>query len=213
MSTDTLDIRHLPKAHWLAQLSQRFAALPVGGSLTLIGGCHDLDQLHGLFHCDWSGGYEWEQVSYQADVSQDRLLRTAAAKVPRILTDTTTPCTAGGGAVWTLQPGDRQLDANIIRLPPGDRIDAPTGSDLDVLMIVLHGVGNLDTETGPVSIEPGHLAWLPRGSGRSIIAGPQGLSYLTVHTRRPPMTISRSGTRVVAQTGRLDGGCSPSRPS
>ena len=192
MSADTLDIRQLPKGRRLADLSERFKALPVLGSLIVTGGCRELDELRTDVRARLVRSLRVAAGLVRATGIAGPRLKTASAMLPRVLADTASvPATARAGAVWTLQPGDRQLDANIIHLPPGDRIDAPTGSDLDVLMIVIRGGGDLDTETGAVSIEPGQLAWLPRGSGRSIIAGPDGLNYLTVHTRRPPMTIGR----------------------
>lgn len=49
---------------------------------------------------------------------------------------------------------------------------------------VVHGTGRLDTELGVVDLELGAVVWLPRRSHRSFVAGPGGLSYLTVHRRR-----------------------------
>jgi quercetin dioxygenase-like cupin family protein len=88
---------------------------------------------------------------------------------------------------------DRQLDANLIRLAAGDRIDPHDGPDLDVLMVVVAGSG---TVTGPgedrLSVNPGSLVWLPRRAYRGIHAGPSGLAYLTVHQRRPALQIGRT---------------------
>jgi hypothetical protein len=39
------------------------------------------------------------------------------------------------GAVWKLQGRDRDLDANIIALPPGGMIETHAGTDLDVLAL------------------------------------------------------------------------------
>jgi hypothetical protein len=94
-----------------------------------------------------------------------------------------------GGALWNLSADPRQLDSNIIRIPSGDRIDAPSGADLDVLVLVLSGSGAAEIDSGELSLEPGALVWLPRGARRTIIASDGGLTYLTVHTRRPPLTI------------------------
>jgi hypothetical protein len=40
-----------------------------------------------------------------------------------------------------------------------------------------------------VTLRAGALVWLPRRSQRSITAGPTGLRYLTVHPRRPALSI------------------------
>jgi len=37
------------------------------------------------------------------------------------------------------------------------------------------------------------LVWLPRRSRRAIEAGAQGLSYLTVHRKRPGLSIAGTG--------------------
>jgi quercetin dioxygenase-like cupin family protein len=90
--------------------------------------------------------------------------------MPRILCDAREvaagPYDSGAsGAVWKLEMSQRHLDSNIIRLPPDSRIEAHTGLDLDVLLLVLDGDGELSTETGTLDLRPGALAWLPRLSG------------------------------------------------
>ncbi|TAM84075.1 MAG: procyclic form-specific polypeptide B-alpha, partial [Jatrophihabitans sp.] len=98
--------------------------------------------------------------------------------------------TAGSGAVWSLSGADRQLDSNIVRLAPGGRIDEHLGPDLDVLVLVLAGSGTVTTAAEPLPLAPGTLVLLPRRSRRAIDAGPDGLAYLTVHRRRPALTIA-----------------------
>jgi hypothetical protein len=94
-----------------------------------------------------------------------------------------------GGALWRLAIEQRHLDANVIALPAGRTIDTHTGPDLDVLMLVLDGAGEVVGAAGPVAVRGGSLVWLPRRSQRSIVAGPDGLRYLTVHPRRPALSI------------------------
>jgi quercetin dioxygenase-like cupin family protein len=96
---------------------------------------------------------------------------------------------SSGGALWKLQTSPRHLDANIIHLPPNDRIDMHTGPDLDVLLLVIDGTGELVTNAERTALISGSLAWLPRRSRRAIIAGAAGLSYFSVHQRRPPLGI------------------------
>lgn len=94
------------------------------------------------------------------------------------------------GALWRLQTSPRQLDANVIRLAAGGRIDAHAGPDLDVLMLVLDGSGRVIGEgADPITVEAGALVWLPRRSRREIAAGPDGLAYLTVHRHRAGLAI------------------------
>jgi quercetin dioxygenase-like cupin family protein len=120
-------------------------------------------------------------------------------ELPVVLCDThevvagADPGTAG--ALWRLQQGERDLDSNVIQLPPGERIETHTGPEFDVLVHVLHGSGRLGTAAGEVELRAGALVWLPRRSSRSFAAGPDGLRYLTVHRRRPPMTIGHGPPR------------------
>lgn len=91
-----------------------------------------------------------------------------------------------GGAIWTLAEDPRDLDANLIRLPAGDRIEPFDGPDLDVLVVVLSGDGVLRTDAEEVTLSEGRAVWLPRCARRGFTAGDRGLAYLTVHRRREP---------------------------
>ncbi|MFG3281740.1 hypothetical protein [Streptomyces sp. NPDC048111] len=94
-----------------------------------------------------------------------------------------------GGALWRLAEGGRGLDANLLRLPPGRVIEEHTDLRLDVLLVVLEGGGELRTESGAQALRPVTALWLPKGSRRSLAAGPDGMGYLSVHTRRPGLAI------------------------
>lgn len=93
------------------------------------------------------------------------------------------------GVRWKLAEPARQLDANVVHLPPGRQVDTHTEPDLDVLFLVVAGQGSLGAHEHTERLAEGTMCWLPRGSTRSLRAGPDGMSYLTVHTRRPGMTI------------------------
>ncbi|WP_051790617.1 cupin domain-containing protein [Streptomyces sp. NRRL S-1022] len=113
---------------------------------------------------------------------------------PRVLCDTRALAEAPpvpAGVLWKLAESGRQLDANVVRLTPGGRITAHTETQLDVLVLVVAGHGTLGDGTAE-AVEPlaeGALLWLPHGAPRSITAGEAGLTYLTVHGRRPGMRI------------------------
>ncbi|MEW2513412.1 hypothetical protein [Streptomyces sp. NPDC046870] len=118
---------------------------------------------------------------------------------PRVLCDTRALADAPpapAGVLWKLAESGRQLDANVVRLAPGGRITAHTETQLDVLVLVVAGdgtLGNGSSEAGE-ALGEGALVWLPHGAARSITAGESGLTYLTVHGRRPGMRIGARPT-------------------
>ena len=125
-----------------------------------------------------------------------------------------------GGALWRLAEPGRQLDANMVRLLPGARVGAHVEEDLDVLLIVVEGAGRLGREDGQhgqdgEALEPRSVAWLPRGARRAVSAGPDGLVYLTVHQRRPALSIkgltALTGSTDSSTGGSVDGGEGPCR--
>ena len=95
------------------------------------------------------------------------------------------------GAVWSISEPERELDSNLIRLPPGDRIPAHEGAEVDTLIHVVRGSGTLTTDAGEEPLRAGDVALLPRRSVRGFLAGPDGLEYLTVHRRRQSLRIGR----------------------
>ncbi|POX61057.1 hypothetical protein C3492_23480 [Streptomyces sp. Ru62] len=118
---------------------------------------------------------------------------------PRVLCDTRALADAPpapAGVLWKLAESGRQLDANVVRLAPGGRITAHTEAQLDVLVLVVAGHGTLGNGSSEAveALTEGALVWLPHGAARSITAGESGLTYLTVHTRRPGMRIGARPT-------------------
>ncbi|MFE5603609.1 hypothetical protein ACFQ8O_31015 [Streptomyces coelicoflavus] len=117
----------------------------------------------------------------------------AGDPLPRLLCDTAELVSLGSdapaGALWKLAEPGRQLDANVVRLPAGGRVDTHTEPDLDVLLLVLAGEARLDAADGGHALRAGALTWLPHGSTRAVVAGPDGVTYLTAHRRRPGMRV------------------------
>ncbi|MFD0338400.1 hypothetical protein ACFVH0_06840 [Streptomyces sp. NPDC127117] len=93
------------------------------------------------------------------------------------------------GALWQLSEQGRELDANLVRLPPGGEVGAHQEDVLDVLLVVVAGAGRIEAGDDSLELTPGTVAWLPRTSRRALTAGPDGLACLTVHRRRPGLTI------------------------
>ncbi|MCI0383062.1 cupin domain-containing protein [Streptomyces sp. CNQ085] len=120
--------------------------------------------------------------------------QTPRVEIPRVLTDLDDRVARSApdesGALWRLAESGRQLDANLVRLPPGTRVGEHAENDLDVLLLVVAGGGEVeDGLGGRQALVPKALVWLPRTSRRALRAGPEGLVYLTVHRRRPGMGV------------------------
>jgi quercetin dioxygenase-like cupin family protein len=161
---------------------------------------HDPRHLREELERDYPGEFGWDYLQRGPERWEIRIARLASTLLPRILCDTHETATGqlapdASGAVWKLQMSRRHLDANVIRLQPGSRIEAHAGPEFDVLLHILHGDGLLLTEVGRLALRPGGLLWLPRLSRREIVAGEQGLIYLTVHTRRAGLSIQQAPQR------------------
>jgi quercetin dioxygenase-like cupin family protein len=104
-----------------------------------------------------------------------------------------------GGAVWRLDQAARQLDANVIRVLPGDSVASHVEPDLDVLLCVLAGSGELTVGDEVQQLGPGCVAWLPHGTERALAAGPDGLVYVTAHQRRPGLSIKPAASAAPAR--------------
>ncbi|MFJ3696871.1 hypothetical protein ACIPW9_22440 [Streptomyces sp. NPDC090052] len=110
------------------------------------------------------------------------------------------------GALWRLAEPGRQLDSNVIRLAPDAEVAGHVEPDLDVLVCVVGGGGLLETAGGRQELAPGAVVWLPHGVRRSLTAGPDGLCYLTVHRRRPGLTVGPAPTAASASSAVEYGG-------
>ncbi|MDQ0687384.1 quercetin dioxygenase-like cupin family protein [Streptomyces achromogenes] len=118
--------------------------------------------------------------------------RSAPAPTPRQLCDIHALAgadPASAGALWKLTESGRQLDANLVHLPAHQCVETHAEPDLDVLVLVVAGHGILGTGDRNEPLTGGALFWLPHGSTRRITASADGVSYLTVHRRRPGMQI------------------------
>ncbi|WP_016905277.1 hypothetical protein [Streptomyces xiaopingdaonensis] len=104
------------------------------------------------------------------------------------------------GILWKLAEPGRQLDANLVRLSAGEHIGTHAEPDLDVLILIVTGGGVMHTPEGELPLTGGALTWLPHGSTRSITAGLDGLTYVTVHRRRPGMQIRPHPDSALAST-------------
>lgn len=98
------------------------------------------------------------------------------------------------GALWQLAEQGRELDANLVRLPPGAEVGEHQEGALDVLLVAVAGSGRVEAGKWVLELAPSTVLWLPRTSRRALTAGPDGLAYLTVHRRRPGLAIGSRST-------------------
>jgi uncharacterized protein (DUF2249 family)/quercetin dioxygenase-like cupin family protein len=185
MADNELDVRQLRKPDKHPTIFAAYAALAVGESFVLVNN-HDPKHLRQEFEADHPDSYGWEYLEKGPAVWRIRITKLASTPLPRVLTNTAELAAEPDhtGAVWKLEVGERDLDSNVIALAPNDGIDAHAGADVDVLIHVLDGNGQLTTEQGEIDLAPGALLWLPKRSRRQFSAGPDGLRYLTVHKKR-----------------------------
>jgi uncharacterized protein (DUF2249 family)/quercetin dioxygenase-like cupin family protein len=196
VTTELLDVRPLRKPDKHPTIFGVYDDLGRGESFVLVNN-HDPVHLRDEFEVEHAGGFGWEYLERGPQEWRIQITKLASSPLPRVLCNTfaaaktaaeTDP--AHAGAAWKLQMRRRDLDSNIIRLPAEGIIEMHTGPDLDVLIHVLAGAGELTTELEALALEAGDLLWLPRHSRRQFTAGPDGLSYLTVHQRRQALTLT-----------------------
>jgi uncharacterized protein (DUF2249 family)/quercetin dioxygenase-like cupin family protein len=196
--TDQLDVRPLAKPDKHPTIFAAYAALPVGGAFVLIND-HDPRHLREEFEAEHPGSFGWEYLSREPRDWRIRITKFTATPLPRILLNTTTAAATEpelSGAAWKLTVRQRDLDANLIALPANGAIDRHAGPDLDVIIHVVAGSGELATESGALQLVPGDLVWLPARSERAFTAGSHGLQYLTVHQRRQALLLAATSRPV-----------------
>ena len=186
-----LDVRGTRKPDKHPTIFAAYDALAVGESFVLVND-HDPKHLRQEFDRDYGPGYGWEYVNKERRDWRIRINKRASTALPRVLADTGAIAAeepAAGGAMFSLQMRERDLDSNVIALAADGEIAEHWGPDVDVLIHVIAGSGWLTTETGEVELVPGALLWLPRRSRRAFRAGADGLRYLTVHRKRESLVL------------------------
>jgi len=86
------------------------------------------------------------------------------------------------GALWRLDGED--LQANLIRLGLEDRIQPHRNDEVEVLMVVVAGRGELTLDGQVHPLAPMALVRVPKGTVRAVVAVDGPLAYLSIHRRR-----------------------------
>ncbi|UOE45523.1 DUF2249 domain-containing protein [Agromyces larvae] len=189
-----IDVRPVPRGDRHPLVFAAYDDLRPGQSIVLVND-HEPRHLRDEFEEEFAGAFGWHALPGSSDAAgwRIRITKRAGTALPRIVVSGAhaidTPVDAAG-SVWRLRPSRRDLDSNIIVLPPGDEIRRHEGPNLDVLVFVIAGSGTLETELDAVPLEPGAVVWLPRRSQRRFVAGDGGLRYLSVHARKPGLGIT-----------------------
>lgn len=95
-----------------------------------------------------------------------------------------------GGPVWGAASED--LNATILVWPAGEGPPEHVNAERDVLVACLAGTAALLVDGNEAALGAGEAAIVPKGASRRIVAGPDGVRYLTAHLRRPPLKIRSS---------------------
>jgi quercetin dioxygenase-like cupin family protein len=96
------------------------------------------------------------------------------------------------GPVWGAASED--LNATILVWPPGEGPDEHANAERDVLFVVLQGGATLTVDDEPHELGPGDALIVPKRTRRRVVAGADGVRYLTAHLCRGGLQIRRAST-------------------
>ena len=128
----------------------------------------------------WETTGEWEDGGMADAIAPVDLASLAAAR-------------GHPGARWRLDGED--LQANLVRLGQGDCIAPHRNNEVEVLVVVVSGRGELTLDGQVHRLAPMVVAHLPKGTVRAIAAHGGPLAYLSVHGRGSarPVTLRSQG--------------------
>ena len=95
-----------------------------------------------------------------------------------------------GGPLWGLE--SEELNATLLEWPPGAATPEHVNAERDVLVFVVEGSATLVLEGRERPLRAGEAVIVEKGRRRSVVAGPEGVRYLTCHRRRGGLQIGRS---------------------
>jgi mannose-6-phosphate isomerase-like protein (cupin superfamily) len=89
---------------------------------------------------------------------------------------------AAGGPAWGHESED--LDCTLLHWEQGRGVAEHVNDEVDVVMVVLEGEGEVTVDGIARGLRPGHALMIPKGLRRSVSATSDHLTYLNVHKRR-----------------------------
>jgi quercetin dioxygenase-like cupin family protein/hemerythrin-like domain-containing protein len=99
----------------------------------------------------------------------------------------------GSGPLWGTETED--LNATLLAWPPGAGPAEHVNAERDVLLVVLAGSATVTVDGAAEIVDAGGAITIAKGSARRVAGGPEGVRYLSVHTRRGPLQIARAPAR------------------
>ncbi|HZT92482.1 MAG TPA: hypothetical protein VFA05_10630 [Gaiellaceae bacterium] len=98
----------------------------------------------------------------------------------------------GRGPVWGAASDD--LNATLLAWHAGDGPGEHVNETRDVLYVVVAGGGTIELDGAPVDVRAPSAVLVTKGKRRRIVAGADGIRYVTAHLRRGGLEIARGRT-------------------
>jgi quercetin dioxygenase-like cupin family protein len=92
--------------------------------------------------------------------------------------------------VWGAASDD--LNATMLVWPAGDGPPEHVNAERDVLYVVVDGGGELKVDGDTQELRAGDALIVDKGRSRALVAGADGIRYVTAHLRRGGLQISRA---------------------
>ena len=92
------------------------------------------------------------------------------------------------GVLWSYD--GRDLNANIVAWGAGGGVAEHRGSEVDVVVVVLHGSLTVTVDDEIHTLGEGDVIAIPAGCRRMLTAGLGGVRYVTAHRRRAPLSVT-----------------------
>lgn len=93
----------------------------------------------------------------------------------------------GRAVLWGLATDD--LNVNLVAWPAGEGVDAHVNDARDVVLVVVDGELEVTIDEAAQTVCAGHCLVIPKGTRRTLRSVVDETRYLTVHRRRPPLTL------------------------
>ena len=91
--------------------------------------------------------------------------------------------------MWGAESAD--LNATLLEWAAGEGPPEHVNESLDVLYVIVAGSATLAVDGEPRELEAGEATIVEKGARRALVAGPQGVRYLTAHKRRGGLQLKR----------------------